>query len=93
MKNLSGTITTGGAWQQVSLNASRSWFDFQNISDTEMLIFQSYNGVAPPSTPFAGAIKVAPGAIFEAAKKETSGGVLHAYCVTTGKAFTSREIA
>ena len=93
MQSNSGTITTGGSWQIVSSNVSRTWFDLQNISDEVMYLFQSYGNAAPPSAPFAGTIKIPAGALYETPEMgRTAGGVLHVYGATTGKAFTCREI-
>jgi hypothetical protein len=93
MKDNSGTITTGGTWQQVSANASRSWFDFQNISEETLHLFQSFGGATPPaSSPYPGAIAVPAGALFEPLIRGTVGGVLYVVGPTTGQGFTSREI-
>jgi hypothetical protein len=92
VKDNSGTITTGGSWQVVSSNVQRSWFDFQNISDGDMYFFQSFGGATPPSSPFAGAIKVPANSLYEPIAGMAVGGELYVYGATTGKAFTSREI-
>jgi hypothetical protein len=92
MRDLSGTITAGGSWQEISTNTKRKWFEFHNLSDADMFIFQSYNSAASPPSPYAGSFRIPPGGLYEPARTDVAGGVLRVFCSTTGKAFTCREI-
>jgi hypothetical protein len=82
----SGTITSGGASQEVCpSNASRRFFFFQNVSDTDMWL--NFSTSATASQP---SIKVATGLAFEPDVVDT--GSVHVICATTGKEFTCKEL-
>ena len=87
LTNRSGTITTGGAAQQVAAsNSSRIGFSLQNLS-TGDLWFTTL-GTAAAAQP---SIKLASGAYFEAPAGYGGTGAISIYGDTTGQAFAARE--
>ena len=79
----SGSITTGGAAQNVAAaNAARRGLDFQNTSDTEMRVTE--NGTAATATT---GYLVAGGGRFSARTNR----VISVFCATTGKTFAATE--
>lgn len=83
--NKSGTITTGGAAQNVcAANTKRKGFWFQNVSDTDMWLYELGTAVADQP-----AVKVAAGQAFEF--PVTTIGAISVICATTGKKFSARE--
>jgi hypothetical protein len=80
----SGSITTGGAAQQVAAgNTSRRALDFQNTSDTEMRVTE--NGTAATATT---GYQVLAGGRFSARTNRA----ISVFCATTGKTFAATEI-
>lgn len=79
----SGTITTGGAAQNVAAaNTARKGLDFQNTSDTEMRVTES--GTAASATT---GFQVLAGGTFRARTNR----VISVFCATTGKTFAATE--
>lgn len=82
----SGTITAGGAAQNVAVaNADRAFLLFQNVSDTDMWI--NFDSTAVADQP---SIKLTPGASF-VTDKFVPTTLLSVICATTGKSYTCKE--
>lgn len=83
----SGTITTGGTSQTVfAANSGRRYFEFQNISDTDMYINFGAAAVADSNS-----FKLVPGAVYVNASNYCPKGSINVICATTGKKFVTKQ--
>lgn len=83
----SGTITTGGAAQEVAaINANRKGFCLQNISSGDMWL--SDVGTAAPNQP---SFFLPPGAYLEFSGNGIPTTAISLYGATTGQGFSARE--
>lgn len=85
----SGTITLGGAAQQVmAQNLNRTHFFFQNVSDTDMWIRWTTGNASAG----AGSVLIrAGGGAYENSETFCPTGAISVFCATTGKEFTATE--
>lgn len=86
LKNYSGTITAGGTAQDVYADnqAPKSYFLFQNVSDTDMTIDFGITAVEGTG------ILVKSGLAYEMPRFAMFTGRLSVLCATTGKAFVCK---
>lgn len=83
----SGTVTLGGTAQQImAANATRTYFFFENPSDTAMWI--NFGATAVATQP---SILIAPGASYENPSHFCPNGTVSMICATTSKVFTAKE--
>lgn len=83
----SATITAGGTSQVVfAANSGRRYFEFQNISDTDMYINFGAAAVADSNS-----FKLVPGAVYVNASNYCPKGSINVICATTGKKFVTKQ--
>lgn len=83
----STTITAGGTSQVVfAANSNRRYFEFQNISDTDMYINFGAAAVADSNS-----FKIAAGGGYVNASNYCPKGSITVICATTGKKFVSKQ--
>jgi hypothetical protein len=86
MRDLSGTITTGGQAQSLSTGTVRAGFSFYNLSDTIMYLGINRVAAANPMS-----LKIPPGLRYDTPPDCRPDGALSVFCATAGKAFTASE--
>lgn len=83
----SGTITTGGTSQTVfAANPNRRYFEFQNISDTDMYVNFGAAAVADSNS-----FKIAAGGAYVNPSNYCPTTSITVICATTGKKFITKQ--